>query len=565
MSTGVGPQLRRRAFLGAIAAGAVSGCAPGLGGSGQQSPAPRRTPARITPPAESVAVGEAPELAAVAASRLYFASSPVVVLATTTGLADARRVAVRHHWPLLLADLTGRVPASGSPNPAGSAPNPTGSEASPTASAPPSDAAAKPVRAELARLGATTAVAVGGSAGEWRAYAGPGLKVVVAPAAAEKDGSSPSAESGAAGDPTTNWDVTLDKLVSGLPKGKPPATGMGFVLVADGDLSGAAAATAQAAGAVPYSQLAPDPRIHADLVKRLRAERDAPVVVIASSAQAGDVALRSAVMAQRAPELPGGGFVLFPYRRMVALYGHPGAPELGVLGEQGPEASVRRVQALAKEYAALVPEPVIPAFEIIATIASGGATDDGNYSIETPIEKLQPFVDAAGEAGMYAVLDLQPGRTDFLTQAKRYESLLARPHVGLALDPEWRLRPNERHLRQIGSVDAAEINTVIAWLAELVHTKQLPQKLLTLHQFQLRMIRNREDLDLSHPEIAVLVHADGQGSQAAKQDTWRALQQDLPKGVWLGWKNFYDEDQPMLTPAQTIAEAKPTPFFISYQ
>ena len=40
---------------------------------------------------------------------------------------------------------------------------------------------------------------------------------------------------------------------------------------------------------------------------------------------------------------------------------------------------------------------------------------------------------------MYVVLDLQPGRTDFLTQAKRYEPLLALPHVGLALDPEWRL------------------------------------------------------------------------------------------------------------------------------
>ena len=34
-------------------------------------------------------------------------------------------------------------------------------------------------------------------------------------------------------------------------------------------------------------------------------------------------------------ELPGGGRVVFPGRRLVALYGHPGAPSLGVLGEQG--------------------------------------------------------------------------------------------------------------------------------------------------------------------------------------------------------------------------------------
>ena len=39
-------------------------------------------------------------------------------------------------------------------------------------------------------------------------------------------------------------------------------------------------------------------------------------------------------------ELPGGGRVLFPGRRLVALYGHPGAPSLGVLGEQGVAAAV---------------------------------------------------------------------------------------------------------------------------------------------------------------------------------------------------------------------------------
>ncbi len=68
---------------------------------------------------------------------------------------------------------------------------------------------------------------------------------------------------------------------------------------------------------------------------------------------------------------------------------------------------------------------------------------------------------------MYVVLDLQPGRADFLSQARRYESLLARPNVGLALDPEWRLAPGQRHRAQIGSVSATEINRTSAWLADL--------------------------------------------------------------------------------------------------
>jgi len=60
------------------------------------------------------------------------------------------------------------------------------------------------------------------------------------------------------------------------------------------------------------------------------------------------------------------------------------------------------------------------------------------------------------------------GRTDFLTEARRYEDLLREPDVGLALDPEWRLGPDQRHLEQVGTVDASEVNEVSAWLAGIV-------------------------------------------------------------------------------------------------
>ena len=116
---------------------------------------------------------------------------------------------------------------------------------------------------------------------------------------------------------------------------------------------------------------------------------------------------------------------------------------------------------------ALVGTTVVPAFEIIATVASSSAGPDGNYSAEADPEVLRPWVEAAGEAGLYVILDLQPGRTDFVTQAERYRSLLELPHVGLALDPEWRLGPGEVHLTQVGSVDVDEVNRVVTWLADL--------------------------------------------------------------------------------------------------
>jgi len=265
-------------------------------------------------------------------------------------------------------------------------------------------------------------------------------------------------------------------------------------------------------------------------------------------------------------ELPGGGLLMFPDRRLVAFYGHPQTPVLGVLGEQGIEgaqATIDRMAPIVESYAA---DGVltIPAFEIIATVASAEATSDGDYSRETPLDVLRPWVETAESRGVYVILDLQPGRTDFLTQAKIYEEFLRLPHVGLAIDPEWRLEPGQVHLRQIGSVDAEEINEVAEWMAGIVREEHLPQKLLLLHQFRNDMIPNREIVVL-HPELAIAVQMDGQGALGAKYGTWGALTTQADSGrFWWGWKNFYDEDFPMATPPEVL-DLAPTIYLVSFQ
>ncbi|MCJ8504269.1 hypothetical protein MRU69_05235 [Kocuria flava] len=267
---------------------------------------------------------------------------------------------------------------------------------------------------------------------------------------------------------------------------------------------------------------------------------------------------------EEAAELVGGGTEVFPGRRMVALYGRPGSPALGVLGEQDAEASVVRAKELAAQYEPFSEEPVVPAFEIIASTASAAPGPDGDYSEETPVEELRPFVETAAANGVYVVLDLQPGRQDFLSQARQYEELLRMPNVGLALDPEWRLAPHQVHLVQIGSVDAAEINATTEWLAGLTREHGLPQKVVVLHQFAESMITNRHLVDTSHPELALLLHADGHGTPQLKTGTWERLKAGLPEGMRLAWKNFYDEDTPTFTPEQTMA-LEPAPWFVSYQ
>ena len=329
----------------------------------------------------------------------------------------------------------------------------------------------------------------------------------------------------------------------------------------------AGAVTARAAGAtVVETAGGTDPRGSADVVDALAGLDPAAVVALGPAFAGVDGLDWKTATAASGTQLPGGGQLLFPEHLLVAMYGSPEGPALGVLGEQGLPESIARAEQFAAPYEGLVPDrTVVPTFEVIVTVASASPGPDGNYSTEADPAALRPYVEAAGDAGLYVVLDLQPGRTDFLTQARQYQSLLELPYVGLALDPEWRLQPDQTHLNQIGSVGVDEVNAVVTWLADLTQENALPQKLLVLHQFQLRMITDRERLDTSRDELAILVHVDGQGSQPAKQGTWNALHADAPSPIYWGWKNFIDEDSPMLTPEQTVAQALPLPELVTYQ
>ena len=341
----------------------------------------------------------------------------------------------------------------------------------------------------------------------------------------------------------------------------PEATGRGLVLVASQDSDMVTLANVYAGQIGAKVLEAPRDLRRANAAIRTAIQEAPAVSLLGGFGQASEWQLE---VVRAGIELPGGGQLLFPGRRLVALYGSPYAPALGVLGEQDAATAVTMAQDLAAEYEAVDGVPAVAAFDLIATIASAGAGEDGDYSYELSVEELRPWVEAAGEAGVYVVLDLQPGRTDFLTQAQRYEELLTQPHVGLALDPEWRLKPDQVHLRQIGTVTAAEINTVSAWLAELVRQHHLPQKLFMIHQFKLTMITERETLK-SPAELAVVIQMDGQGPLGTKFDTFAALTAGADDVGWRwGWKNFYDEDTPTATPEQTLT-ADPQPVFISYQ
>lgn len=252
---------------------------------------------------------------------------------------------------------------------------------------------------------------------------------------------------------------------------------------------------------------------------------------------------------------------IFPGNRVVAYYGNHQVPAMGVLGETGPQQAAVRVREAAAPYGT-TRRPAIGAFEMIVTVAQAKPGADGNYSAPTAHEDLRPWLDAALANDLLVIFDIQPGRSDFLTEAKRYEDLLKEPHVGLALDPEWRMGPSGVPGQGVGQVDASEVNAVSQWLSDLVVENDLPDKLFIVHQFQLRMITNREQL-VARPGLNSVIHMDGFGGRALKQTTYRYVQVEPPP-FYNGFKLFFDEDTNLYQPWEVL-QFETVPDLITYQ
>lgn len=547
------PIRHRSAVVAAVACLAlVAGCTADDGRAGPSpttspsaTPTPTPTPVSaevVAPTAPATVLPAAtPETAALEVVRTLVSRAPVVVL------ADAADAAAQEAAVAESARLAAPVLLVG------------------PAVAPPV------VDEELARLGTEWVVAVGpvpapdGVTVVPHANAG-GAPAETAPTTASPSEAATTASGGPAGTPPSS----STPAARPLPPTAPPAPVASTVLLTGVTApQPVAVANAAVAGVPTLDVPGGDPRTTHDTVAAFAAHKPAHVVALGDAFGPADRLAVRAATASTGVESPGGGQLVFPAvpglpgKRYVALYGTPGTAALGVLGEQDVPATVARAAGQADAYRPLTTDTVVPTVEIIATIASAGAGPDGNYSQERSVDELRPLVEAAGAAGQTVVLDLQPGRTDFLTQAQLYADLLALPHVGLALDPEWRLAPDQVHLRQIGSVGVDEVNAVAAWLADFTRERALPQKMFVLHQFSLRMIAGRERLDTSRDELAVVIHVDGQGSQPAKAGTWATLRAGAPPVRW-GWKNFVDEDAPMLDPVQTYG-VQPVPDLVTYQ
>jgi hypothetical protein len=261
------------------------------------------------------------------------------------------------------------------------------------------------------------------------------------------------------------------------------------------------------------------------------------------------------------PELPRGGRRIFPDHTVVAFYGAPQTEELGALGVGTPAAAGRRLERQARPYRR-AGRPVLPAFELLATIVQAAPGDDGDYSERQTPRTIRRYLRAARARRALLILDIQPGRAPFMREVRAFRRFLGEPDVSLALDPEWSMAPGQVPGQQIGSTDAETVNRVSRYLSRIVRAGDLPQKLLVVHRFTRDMIR-REDRLERHRGVALTVNVDGFGNRANKISKYREFTRGR-RDRHHGLKLFYEEDTNLMTPRRVL-RLRPRPELIVYE
>lgn len=264
------------------------------------------------------------------------------------------------------------------------------------------------------------------------------------------------------------------------------------------------------------------------------------------------------------PELPRGGRTLFPHYRLVGYAGHPTSDAMGRLGIGDIDQRATELERRARGYAA--GRTVQPVFELIAVVATSFPGPDGMYRSRVEPAVVDEFLAAARRHRALLLINIQPGRADFLPEVKVFERWLREPDVGLALDPEWAVGPGQVPGEVYGWTSGDELDGVARYLAGIVKRYDLPEKPLVFHQVALSVVQNQQALR-AHPGVVVIKSVDGIGPRHSKETTWRRLVSGLPGPIHAGFKLFFVEDTrsgSLMTPQEVLA-LRPRPEYVMYE
>ncbi len=263
----------------------------------------------------------------------------------------------------------------------------------------------------------------------------------------------------------------------------------------------------------------------------------------------------------KGPEpLPG---ALLPEHRIVAYYGNPKSTRMGVLGQFPPAEMLPRLERTATEWARAEPgRKVLPALHVIVTVAQEKPGPGGKYRLRHSDRTIEQVLGWAEERGWIVFLDVQTGLSTVADELPHLLKYLERPYVHLALDPEFAMTKGGIPGRRIGTLDASDLNQAVQVLADLVEKQRLPPKILVVHRFTQGMLTNHAQIRRD-PRVQVVIDMDGFGAPWLKEDAYKFFIVSEPV-QYTGFKLFYKNDKPMMTPEQVIG-LWPSPLYIQYQ
>jgi hypothetical protein len=249
---------------------------------------------------------------------------------------------------------------------------------------------------------------------------------------------------------------------------------------------------------------------------------------------------------------------------ILAFYGHPSSRNMGILGRYPMDELNQKLTELAAEYqAASGGRTVLKAFYIIfGTVWPAGEIGILSENI------LSKYIEYCMENDILVFIDHQIGRYDPVNALTRMLPWLKYPNVHLALDPEWR---TTKPMEEIGYITAEELNRAQQVMEDFIIKNNLPgERLLVIHQFNWRMIKNREKVHSDFRRVRLVHCADGFGPPQLKRSTYEynARAGNMPVK---GFKLFYNfgipgagYDSPLMTPRE-VYELSPRPYIIMYQ
>jgi hypothetical protein len=236
---------------------------------------------------------------------------------------------------------------------------------------------------------------------------------------------------------------------------------------------------------------------------------------------------------------------------------------MGILGQFSMPELLEQLVDQSAAYESVDPDTnVLPAFEIIGSVAQPEPGPEGNYILQTDPAIIEEYIEFTQANDILLIIDIQLGRTTIQDEMAIIEPYLKEPNVHLAIDPEFAVDEDQIPGVDFGSVDAKDINYAAERLSEIVANNNLPPKALIVHRFTDGMVTNIKKVDEAD-NVQFVLDFDGFGDPVSKTDGYDIFVKKS-KVPWGGIKLFYDQDRPLMQPADVVG-LDPPPVFVMYQ